>query len=68
MGNSVKMDKSSNGKMDKSSNEKMDKSLDDNEILSGNTVGVDILPKVHGNSVIVNLCSCFNVIYSYADK
>lgn len=42
--------------------------LEDNKLLTGNNVGVDILPKVHRNSVIVNLCSCFNVICSYTDK
>lgn len=29
-----------------------------NDILSNDKVGVDIVPKVNGNTVTVNLCSC----------
>lgn len=31
---------------------------DDNDILSDNKVGVDIVPRVNGNTVTINLCSC----------
>lgn len=35
-----------------------------NKLLNGNDVNVDILPKVGGNSIIINVCSCFNWNYS----
>ena len=41
---------------------------DTNELLNGNDVDVDILPKVGGNSIIINVCSCFNWSYSVSDK
>lgn len=30
----------------------------ENDILSDNKVGVDIVPNVNGNTVTINLCSC----------
>lgn len=32
--------------------------LSNNSLLDNNQVDVDILPKVGGNSVVVNICSC----------
>ena len=51
-------------------NEIIDKSTENgkNKLLNGNEVDVDILPKVGGNSIVVNVCSCFNWSYSDADK
>ena len=51
-------------------NEIIDKSTENgkNKMLNGNEVDVDILPKVGGNSIIINVCSCFNWSYSDADK
>ena len=39
-----------------------------NALLNGNDVDVDILPKVGGNSIVINICSCFNWSYSDSDK
>lgn len=39
-----------------------------NKVLDDNKVNVDILPKVGGNSIIINICSCFNWSYSDSDK
>lgn len=39
-----------------------------NKILDGNKVDVDILPKVGGNSIVINLCSCFPISYSDSAK
>lgn len=39
-----------------------------NKILDDNNVDVDILPKVGGNSIIINICSCFNWSYSNSNK
>ena len=59
-------DKIDNGEI----NEIIDKSTENgkNKMLNGNEVDVDILPKVGGNSIIINVCSCFNWSYSDADK
>ena len=40
----------------------------ENKLLDDNKVNVDILPKVGGNSIIINICSCFNWSYSDSDK
>lgn len=39
-----------------------------NKLLNGNEVDVDILPKVGGNSIVINLCSCFPISYSDSSK
>ena len=38
------------------------------KLLNENEVDVDILPKVGGNSIVINICSCFNWNYSDTEK
>lgn len=39
-----------------------------NKLLDDNKVDVDILPKVGGNSIVINLCSCCVFTWSDTDK
>jgi hypothetical protein len=39
-----------------------------NKLLNGNEVDVDILPKVGGNSIVINICSCFPISYSDSSR
>lgn len=54
----------------KDDTENIDKSTENgkNKVLNGNEVDVDILPKVGGNSIVINLCSCFPISYSDSAK
>lgn len=42
-----------------SDNKVTSKDIKDNSLLSNDNVDVDIDPKVRGNYVVVNLCSCY---------
>lgn len=47
---------------------KEDNDGNNNRLLDNNDVDVDILPKVGGNSIIIYVCSCLNLSWSYAGK
>lgn len=40
-------------------NSSQSKDIKDNSLLSNDNVDIDIDPKVRGNYVVVNLCSCY---------